>query len=32
LEYAQDLEYSDELLDYTMVDNIDIECYITMAE
>lgn len=32
LEYAQDLEYSDELLDYSMVDNIDIECYITMAE
>lgn len=30
--FAQELEYTDELLDYAMLDNSDIEYYLTAAE
>ena len=30
--FAQELEYTDELLDYAMLDNSDIEYYLTEAE
>ena len=30
--FAHEIEYNDELLDYAMLDNSDIELYLTVAE